>query len=201
MFLVVGLCTVAASQTKHRRRSQPEAPAIPSAKQLVEMKKVTDSFAGLWKTTTTVEPGAFLPKGGSASGHADIRSGPAGNSLIERTRSRGALGNFAGMGTIWWDAKAAAYRGLWCDSLSPTGCDMTGTGQWDGNNLVFTGDSEMEGKKMQMRETYSDITIDSFTFTMDMGIDGAPLQKAMTIKYERAVPRAAAASPAPEGQN
>jgi hypothetical protein len=67
-----------------------------------------------------------------------------------------------------------------------------GIGQWDGNTLVFKGESQMEGKKMQTRETYADITPDSFTFLMEMATDGSPMQKAMTIKYERATPKTTA---------
>jgi hypothetical protein len=190
---VLGICSIAGAQKNHKK-AESAAPQMPPQPQSVEMKKMTDTFAGLWKATTTVEPGGFMPQGGTATGRADIRSGPAGNSLSERFRSHGAFGNFAGSGTIWWDLKAAAYRALWCDTMAPSGCDMVGMGKWEGNNLVFTGETEMEGKKVQMRETYSDITPDSFTFVMETGTDGAPMQKAMTIKYERATPKSASAA-------
>jgi Protein of unknown function (DUF1579) len=203
LFVLLGLCFLAFAQShKKHSRAAATAPAVPSAKQSAEMKKVIESLAGMWKTTTTVEPGGFMPQGGTATGRADIRSGPAGNALVERFRSHeGPFGNFVGQGTIWWDPNASGYRALWCDTLSPSGCDLMGVGQWDGNNLVFKGESQMEGKKMHTRETYSDITPDSFTFTMEMAVEGSPMQKAMTIKYERATPKSAATASQAEGKN
>jgi hypothetical protein len=64
-----------------------------------------------------------------------------------------------------------------------------GTGQWDGNKLVFTADVDMGQNKMHFRETYSDITANSFTFTMETATGDAPMAKMLTIQYERVQPK------------
>lgn len=201
IFLVLLFATTSFAQSSRHRRTKkeppPAPPIVPTAKQSEEMKKITDTFAGMWKTTATLEQGALFPKPGTATGRSDFRSGPAGNSLIERSRSHGALGLFAGMGILWWDAHAAAYKGIWCDSLAPEGCDSTGTGRWDGNNLVFTADIDMGQNKMHMRSAYSNITADAFTYTLETSMDDAPLAKAMTIQYERVQPRTTVVEPPP----
>lgn len=194
--LAFTLVSGALAQSKHsRKHAAPATPQMQSVKQSEEMKKLTDTFGGQWKTTATVEKSSFFPFAGTSSGRSDFRSGPAGNSLVERTRSHGVMGEFAGTGVVWWDAKAAAYKGIWCDSISPDGCDPTGSGQWSGGSLVFNSEMDMGQNKMQVRNTYSNITADSFTFTMETGMDGAPLAKLMTIEYQRAQPRTTVATP------
>jgi hypothetical protein len=197
LVLLVATSAVAQSSRRHSRKPQPppESPHMSSAKQSVEMKKMTDTFAGMWKTTSTIEKSEFFPMSGTASGRSDFRSGPAGNSLIERARSHGVMGVFAGLGVFWWDEKAAAYRGLWCDSLAPGGCDALGTGHWDGDALVFVSAVDMGGSKMQMKETYSDIKADSFTFTMETAMGDAPMTKMMTIQYQREQPKTTVPTP------
>jgi Protein of unknown function (DUF1579) len=195
--LMLALTTGVSAQSarRHKRRTQPPPPApqIPPAKQIEEMKKMTDTFGGMWNTTATVEKNMFFSEAGTSAGHSEFRSGPAGNSLIERARSHGVMGVFAGLGVFWWDAKAAAYKAVWCDSLSRSGCDLLGTGHWDGPNLVFTSLVDMGGgNTMQMRETYSAITADSFTFTMEAAMGDAPMAKMMTIQYQRSQAKSAA---------
>jgi hypothetical protein len=160
-----------------------------SVKQSVEMQKITDSFVGLWKTATTIEPGGFSPSGGTGEGRSSITSGPAGNSVRELARSHGALGRFAGFGLMWWDRNAAMYRQVWCDNMSPNGCD-TFNGHWESGNLVFDGTANAQGNAMKLRSTYSAIAINSFVYTLEASVGDAPMKKMMTIKYERTEPRA-----------
>jgi len=196
--LSVGVSAQSSSHRSNRRRATapPPTPQIPPAKQVEEMKKLVDTFAGMWKTTATVEKNMFFSEAGTSEGHSEFRAGPAGNSLVERARSHGVMGSFAGMGVFWWDANSSAYSALWCDSLSRDGCDLLGTGKWDGNSLVFNSEADMGGSKLKMRETYSDITSDSFTFTMQAAVGDAPMAKMMTIQYQRAVPKSEAMPPA-----
>jgi len=184
-----------AQSHRSRRHKEPPAPVVPSAKQSEEMKKMTDTFAGQWKTMATVEKGPLFPEAGTATGRSDFRSGPAGNSIVEHAHSHGAMGLFAGTGLIWWDAKAAAYKAIWCDSLAPEGCDPLGNGQWDGNDLVFTNVVDLGQNKLHIRNTYSNITADTFTYTLETGMDDAPLTKAITVQYERVQPRTTVVAP------
>ena len=195
------LTTNALGQTSrhHKKAAEPESPpGMPSVKQMEEMKKMTDTFSGMWKIVTTVEKSAWFPNAGTSIGRSDIRSGPAGNSLVERSRSHGVMGIYAGLGLVWWDAKAAAYKGMWCDSLSPDGCDPMGSGQWQSDGtLVFTSQMDMGQNKIQVKETYSGITADAFTFTMETSTDGGPMSKMMTIQYTRVQPKTTVIAPPP----
>lgn len=196
VFILACTLTALAQSSRHKRQhKEPERPHMDSAKQSVEMKKMTDTFVGMWKTTATVEKGPMFPMAGTSEGRSDFRSGPAGNSLVERNRSHGVMGLFAGMGVFWWDAQAAAYKTLWCDSLAPNGCAVMGNGQWDSNGLVFKSQINTGQNTMQIQETYSNITADSFTFTLEMGMDGAPLGKTMTVQYQRVQPKTTVVEP------
>jgi len=184
------------SRRHHKPAAPPEPPGMPSVKQSEQMKKMTDTFTGMWKIVATVEKSAWFPNAGTSIGRSDIRSGPAGNSLVERSRSHGVMGIYAGVGLVWWDDKAAAYKGMWCDTLSPDGCDSTGSGQWqtDGT-LVFTSQMDMGQSKVQVKETYSGISADAFTFTVETSTDGGPMAKMMTIQYTREQPRTTVIEP------
>jgi hypothetical protein len=60
------------------------------------------------------------------------------------------------------------------------------TGKWEGNDLVFTGESEMQGKKYKTQQKFTDITPTSFTFKLASAEEGQPMKEVMTIKYKKA---------------
>lgn len=177
------------------QESQPANPssvpapanAFRSAPQSPEMKKLVDSFTGRWRVTISVQktPGWF-PISGTATGRSEIQAGPAGNSVTERLRSNGPLGDFAGNGTYWWDLQSKSYKGTWCDSMDPNGCGAVGTANWSGSNFVVNNEIPMEHGKLRIRETYSNITHESFNFMIETAMGDAPLAKVMSIRYERA---------------
>jgi hypothetical protein len=147
------------------------------------------------------DPNPMMPNGGSGKGMARMWAGPGGMSLMETYRTSGMMSmNFTGAGTFWWDAKAGAYRGLWCDNTLPGGCDDSGTTKWDGEKLIGTMQSEMNGQKMTTRFTYSDWKPDSFVMTMEMGPDVNSLKTAMTVTYTRTSPPAGVLKPVQSGQ-
>lgn len=197
IFVLIFTTAALAQRPRHRRRAAkaPEQPHMDSAKQSEEMKKMTDTFVGMWKTTTTVEKGLVFVMAGTSQGRSDFRSGPAGNSLVERARSHGVMGLFAGMGVFWWDAQSGAYETLWCDSLAADGCQLMGNGQWDDKGLVFTAQVPIGASTLHLKATYSDITADSFTYTVEAGMDDGPLAKGMTVRYERVQPMTTVVTP------
>jgi len=197
IFILVFAASSLAQKTRHKRHvtKEPEQPHMDSAKQSEQMKKMTDTFVGMWKTTATVEKGPMFTMSGTAEGRSEFRSGPAGNSLVERARSHGVMGLFAGMGVFWWDPQAASYKAMWCDSLAPEGCNVLGNGQWDTTGLVFSAQATVGQNTIHLKATYSNITADAFTYTLEMGTDDAPLAKMMTVQYERAQPRTTVVTP------
>jgi len=159
-----------------------------------EMTKLIKSLGGNWMVTEKHLPNPMMPKGGTGKGTAILTPGPGNLSLTEKYSSIGAMGKFNGMGVLWWDAKAGAYRGLCCDNMTPTGCDASGTTKWEGDKLVGNMEMDMGGQKMAMRFTYSDFKPGSFMMTMEMGPDANSLKPSMEVTYRKAGGAAKAAS-------
>ena len=140
---------------------------------------------GTWSTVETFAPSDFFPQGGTGTGRAEIHAGPGMLSIMENYLTRNsAIGRFSGHAVLWYDASAKAYKSFWCDSMS--GCESSfSTGNWDGDNLVFTGETQYQGKKIAMRDTFSDIKPDSFTWTEETSMDGGPMKTSLTIRYTK----------------
>ena len=196
MLLVLGgLCAMPLAAQDSAMSAKPKAakPAakpkeqmgMPMPKPAPEMTKMIKMMGGNWTVAEKHDASPMMPAG-TSKGTAVLTPGPAGMSLTEKYHSTGAMGSFNGLGTFWWDAKAQVYRGVWCDSMSPNGCDANGTTKWEGDKLVGTMEGEMNGQKMLTRLTYSDFKSDSFVMTMESGPDASKLQKVMTITYTKA---------------
>ncbi len=168
--------------------AKPAQPmAMPAPQPAPEMTRLIKQLSGTWTIAEKENPGPMFPNGGAGTGTATMMPGPGGLSLVEKYHSSGAMGpSFDGVGTFWWDPKAQLFRGLWCDNLTPNGCDASGTTKWDGDKLVSTMQSDSGGQMMMSRYTYSDWTPNSFVMTIEMGSDANSLKPAMTITYTKA---------------
>ena len=196
LLLLGGVCTMPLAGQEGAMSAKPKASkpadkpkeqaAMPMPKPAPEMTKMIKMMAGTWTVVETHDPNPMMPKGGTSKGTAVLTPGPGGLSLVEKYHSTGAMGNFNGLGTFWWDPKAQVYPGVWCDNMSPTGCNNGGSTKWDGDKLVGTMDGEMNGQKIVTRFTYSDFKPNSFVMTMEMGPDASKMQKAMTVTYTKA---------------
>lgn len=177
----------------------PAAPPSMTAKQSPEMAKLAKMLVGTWSVDEKFEAVPEMgpeAQAGTGKGTDVIKAGPGGNSLIADFKSTSSMGEFAGHGVIWWDAKAGVYRSLWCDNENPGGCDAGAVGKWEGSanpfhksNLVFTADSEVTGPKgamkIKMREVYSELKPASFTFYIESSINNGPMKRMMTLKYKK----------------
>jgi hypothetical protein len=183
-------CSQLVAQDKQAvsKAAKPTAEAsMPMPKPDPEMTKLIKMMSGNWTVTEKSNPSPMMPKGGTGKGTATLTAGPGGMSLMEKYHSTGVMGsNFTGFGTFWWDSKAQLYRGLWCDTMTPGGCDSSGTTKWEGENLVGTMTGDMNGQKMVTKFIYSDWKPNSFVMKMEMGPDPNSLKEAMTISYTRA---------------
>ena len=186
-----GLCWMplaaqdSAMSAKPKAAKPKEPMGMPMPKPAPEMTKMIKMMAGSWTVTEKHDPNPMMPSGGTSTGTAVLTPGPGGMSLTEKYHSIGAMGSFTGFGTFWWDSKAQVYRGVWCDNMSPSGCDDSGSTKWEGDKLVGTMEGEMNGQKNMTRFTY-DFKPGSFVMTMEMGPDASKMQKAMTITYTKA---------------
>jgi hypothetical protein len=195
LLLLAGVCSVTLLAQQDAGAAKPAekgkaAPAMPAMKPSPEMTKMIKAMAGNWTTSETMQPSPMGP-GGSGHGTARMWAGPGGMSLLQSYHSSGPMGSFSGAGTNWWDPTANAYRGVWCDNMTPTGCDASGSAKWEGDKLVGTVEGEFNGQKMLTRMTYSDFKPDSFVMTMESGPDASKLQKMMTITYTKATAKTA----------
>ncbi len=173
--------------------AKPEAAGPAMAKPAPEMTRLIKMFAGAWTSTEKFEPSPMMPKGGSSQGTAVFKAGPGGNSLIEEYSSpHGAMGAFHGLGVTWWDAKAGAFKGTWCDSM--TNDCMVGGMKWQGDKIVGVPQTmDMGGQQMVMTSEYRDIKPNSITYTMGMGPTAEQAKTTMTIIYSKAGKTAPAA--------
>ena len=196
----VCICTSSVAQNDAKssgaasKKPASEAAAMPMPKPDPQMTKMIKMMAGTWTVAEKSDPNPMMPKGGTGKGTATMTPGPGGMSLVEKYHSTGMMGgNFNGFGTFWWDAKAGAYRGVWCDTMTPGGCDSSGMTKWEGDNLVGTMEGEMNGQKMLTKFIYTDWKPNSFVMKMMSGPDANSLKDMMTITYTRAGAVSAAA--------
>ena len=181
----------AKAAAKPAETKKAEAPALP--KPSPEMEKLSKLMVGDWTTDEKFEAGDFMPAG-TGKGSETTRLGPGGLSLVSDYHARNVMGEVHGHGMIWWDPKEQVFRNLWCDNVAPSGCELSGPGKWDGDNLVFQDETELMGRKITMKVTLTDLKPDSHTFTVDVAGDNGQMQRAMTFRYTRRP--AAAAKPA-----
>jgi len=145
-----------------------------------EMERLIKMWEGRWSTVERFEPSDEMPQGKQDQGAETMRPGPGGLSLIGDYESHGA---FFGHLVVTWIPQERIYKSLWFDRTQP-GVSIS-TGRWEGEKLVFTAVDETTGKKMLMRDTYSDITPTSFTDTLESGPVGGPMKKILTVKYTK----------------
>jgi hypothetical protein len=126
---------------------------MPTRLEMYKMK----GMIGKWTTTEKFEANELVPRAGTGTGRARLHWGPGRMSLLQNYTSRNnAVGNFTGHSTLFWDARAGDYKTFWCDSMM--GCmAQFGSGKWEGDKLVFTSEAEYMGKKVAMRDVFSDI--------------------------------------------
>ena len=151
-------------------------PAMP--KPGAEMKEL-EGFIGTWTTDEAYEAGPMMPTAGTGTGTNRAYRGPGGFSILMNQTSKSAMGNYMGHGVLLWDANDKAYKMVWVDSMMPG--VIVETGKKDGDNLVFTGETMMMGKKTSLRDVISDRTPTSYTLTSYMN-DGSGEKKVMTSK-------------------
>jgi uncharacterized protein DUF1579 len=175
MLACAALCTAAHAQDAKKKAA---APAMP--KPASEMKDLR-ALVGTWTTDETYEASAMGPAG-TGSGTNTVRLGPGGFSVLMEQRSKGSLGNFSGHGVYTWDPESKAFKIAWVDSMTPG--LQTETGHKQGENLVFTGESTMGGKKIKVRDVWSDFTPTSHTLT-SYNDDGSGEKKVLTAKFTK----------------
>jgi hypothetical protein len=158
------------------------AIAASSQQPSPEIKRLVEALSGTWSITLKIEPNESLPKGGGGKGEEVWRPGPGGLSLIEDYHSTGDEGEISGLGVAWWDNNAQRYQVTWCDNGNLDGCVVIKHGaKWEGSQVVAMDEWQKNGKKVTLKEVFSDITPTSFKQTLYQGESDGELKKFMSI--------------------
>ena len=178
------LCLAAAAQEKSapKKKAPPKADAASSMPKPGPEMKDLRVLIGTWTSDEKYEVSPMMPAGGTGSGLNTCRLGPGGFSILLEQRSKSAMGPFSGHGVYSWDPDQKAYKVAWVDSMTP-GLQLE-TGHKEGENLVFTGESMMGGKKISVRDVWTDFTPTSHTLMSYMN-DGAGEKLVMTVKFTK----------------
>jgi hypothetical protein len=168
--------------------AQSSSAIVPSSLQpSPQIRRLVEALSGTWSITLKIEPNGGLPKGGGGKGEEVWRPGPGGLSLIEDYHSTGDEGEISGLGVAWWDNNAQRYQVTWCDSGNPDGCVVIKQGaKWEGSQVVATDEWQKNGKRVTLKEIFSEITPTSFKQTLYQGESGGELKKFMSILATKA---------------
>lgn len=128
-----------------------------------EMEKLFNSFAGDWDTSELRERTQLFPDGGERKGKAHIRLASGGSTLVMEGHSDGSAGRLSYIIVIWWDQDTSVYRYFTCFKDTGSSCEIRGTAHWDHDKFVNDYEEPIHGKKMQFRDTFQEITPNSYT--------------------------------------
>jgi hypothetical protein len=177
-------CLLLATLTLAEASAQQPTPASEAAA-IPEMKKLQDAFVGEWKTTETMERSEFFPKGGGREGIARFRLGAGGLTLIGEGHSDGSVGKLEYLILVWWDPAQGLYQYFTCFNDPRKPCQIRGTAHWEGNNFVNDYESTATGKRTKWRDTFTDITQNSFTLVAAMQMENGSMRTLITTRNVR----------------
>jgi hypothetical protein len=146
---------------------------------LAQMEKL-QLLVGTWSYTETYEKSGAMPEGGSATGTYTAQPGPGGYSLIVDFITHVKKVDEIGHGIITWDPKEKAYKEYIVGNGFPR-CYVF-TGHWDGDQLMFLGEFDAGGAKMQLRTTYTEWKPKSITILEHYRVGESPFQLLQTTK-------------------
>ena len=150
-----------------------------------EMQRLESAFVGDWKTTEIMERSQFFPNGGGRSGNAHFQMGPGGYSLIGEGKSDGSAGKLEFLIVMWWDPSEHLYQYFVCFNGASRPCRIRGTAHWEGKNFVNEYESSEGGKMTKWKDTFTDITANSFTLQAAMQMDDGSMKTMITTKNVR----------------
>ena len=184
--LLTGLCgLVLCAQDKPAAKKKTESAAAGALPRPAPEMKELRELIGTWSYEAAWEPSPAVSNSGTSTGTYTARLGPGGFTVItdaqdKTTTPPNRLSRGHGMYT--WDPTEKAYGLVWVDSDTP-GFQIV-TGHKEGDNLVFTAQPVLMGKKVEVKDVISDRTPTSYTFTIYMN-DGSGEKKTATIKFTK----------------
>lgn len=139
-------------------------------------------MVGEWDVVGRFDPSPLFAKGGKETAKLIGRLGPNGASLVFEYDGHGPAGALIGQGSITYDPSQNQYLLSWCDA---TGCGPAGTGEWDYDYVVFTGEREVAGKKVQVKWMFGNIATGSYSVNVALTDDNGSVKPVGVVTYTR----------------
>jgi hypothetical protein len=131
------------------------------------MARLATALGGEWNTEEIVQHGKPVPAGAGRRGTAHVKLAGGGTALVSEGESAGAVGgDLRWFIVIWWEQDANRYRFLTCFKAgADSGCELRGTGHWEGDAFVNDYEEVVSGKRIKMQDRWTDITPSSHMLT------------------------------------
>ena len=108
------------------------------------------------------------------------RAAPGGMPLIEENHMKATDGESYDYAAVWWNGKTQKYQGIWCADINDEGCNGFAA-KLEGNQVVMTGEWELNGKRRAWREAFAPTSSTSLTQTLEIGEPGGELKRVTAI--------------------
>jgi hypothetical protein len=172
--LLAAVCLAAAPNTfaqdvKGRPAQKPVKAEMAMPKPAPEMAQLR-FFEGSWTCTGAMAASPFGPAGKMTS-TVRTRSDLGGfwTSGVVKATSPG-MPPLEGMFHITWDPAAKHHLMFWVDNMG--GWAQSTAPGWEGDKMVFTGDSYMGGKKFTTRDNFAKAAGGAMKHTSELQTDG-----------------------------
>jgi hypothetical protein len=166
-------------------RAQLPETGESNVRPIPEIKRLHEAFAGDWDTSEQRERTQFFPNGGERKGRTHVRLAAGGAMLAMEGHSDGSAGPLSYIIVVWWDKDAKLYGFFTCFKATDTGCEVRGTARWDRDKFVNDYEEVVDGKKMKFRDTFQDITPNSYTLVFAWIRDDGSTQSVIITKAVR----------------
>jgi hypothetical protein len=166
------------------RTTSAQPPPAPTKKDLSPGLQKMAFLVGTWHYTEKFEKSGMTRDGGTGEGNYTALVGPGGQSIItDFAETAGPLAGISAHEVFTWDEKAGNYTGYSFVSNAP-GC-FTRTGTFANNQLTFTREIPMPGKKFLMRFVYSQPDPDTIVIQTFSARGDSPLTLSFTTSAKR----------------
>jgi hypothetical protein len=185
VWLAATPCTFA-QEVKGKPAQKPAKADMAMPKPAPEIAQLK-FFEGSWTCTGTMSASPFGPGGKMSSSvrtHSDL-GGFWESGVVKGTSPN--MPPFEGMFHMTYDPAAKHHLMLWVDNMG--GWAQSTAQGWEGDKIVFSGDSYMGGKKFTTRDNFAKAAGGAMKHTSEMQADGK-----WTQTFEETCHKAAAAA-------
>ncbi len=162
----------------------PAPPVVASKSCATPAHRQLDFWIGDWDVDVRARASPTSDAWGTAHGHQHVEAILGGCAIAEHFTADGPQQPWAGASYSMWQPTAGKWRQTWVDD-SGSYLAFTG-GLEDGVMTLYGEPREQDGKHIQMRMVFLDVTHDALRWEWQRSEDGGPYAPMMTIAYRRA---------------